>query len=100
MFKVSESVVIAQPAPQVFDAAANPERQLRWDPGTLKSVEQLTPGPLSQGSRYRGKFAGFGLVEYEYAEYQPDRKFSHKARVQAGDMLHLFEFQPVAAGTR
>ena len=52
MIEVSESVVIAREPADVFDIAADPERQLEWDAQTL-SVEKLTPGPLGRGARYR-----------------------------------------------
>ena len=64
--QVSYSADISHPGQQVFAASADPITQLKWDPGTLKSVEALTPGPPGKGSRYRGKFAGFGTVEYEF----------------------------------
>ena len=35
----------------------------------MKAVEKLTDGPLGKGSRYRGKFKGFGTIEYEFAEF-------------------------------
>ena len=63
MITISESAVIRRPVEEVFDAAADPQRQLEWDPGTLRSVEKLTPGPLGQGSRYRGDVKGSGVVE-------------------------------------
>lgn len=68
--------------------------------GALKSVEKLTPGPLAQGSRYRGRFKGFGTVDYEFAEYEPSRRFAHQARIKLGEMRHTFTFEKVPEGTR
>ena len=86
MITISESAVIRRPVEEVFDAAADPQTQLEWDPGTLRSVEKLTPGPLGQGSRYRGDFKGSGVVEYEYVEF--DRMGLSKEAEQAarGDL--------------
>ncbi|HEY0071066.1 MAG TPA: SRPBCC family protein [Chloroflexia bacterium] len=100
MFKVSETAIIERPPEEVFPVAADPQTQLKWDPGTLKSVEKLTAGPLGQGSRYRGKFKGFGTMEYEFAEYEPGRRFAHLAQMAMGKMRHVFTFEPVAQGTR
>lgn len=100
MRKVSETAVIPHSPGDVFDAAADPQTQLRWDQSTLKQVEALTPGPLTKGSRYRGKFKGFGTVEYEFAEYDPPRSFAHLAKIPLGRMRHTFSFEAVPEGTR
>jgi hypothetical protein len=84
----------------VFHAAADPERQLVWDAATLRSVEKLSPGALGPGARYRGDFKGFGKVEYEFAEYEPGRRFTHVARIKLGEMRHVFTFEEVPEGTR
>jgi hypothetical protein len=100
VFRVSESAVIERSPAEVFEVAADPYEQLKWDPGTLKSVEKLTPGPLGRGSRYRGEFKGFGTVEYEFDEFEPGRKFTHHTVVKMGEVRHLFEFEAVSEGTR
>ena len=71
MFILSESYIIKGPPAEVFDTAADPLTQLKWDPGTLKSVEKLTPEPLGRGSRYRGKFKCMGTVETSRYLFDP-----------------------------
>jgi hypothetical protein len=100
MKPIEESTVIRAPQSAVFAAASDPERQLEWDAGTLKSVQALTPGPLGKGSRYRGQFKGFGTVEYEFAAFEPDRTFAHEARMPLGTMRHTFTLEPTSEGTR
>lgn len=100
MLKVVETAVMERSAAELFAAAADPFTQLRWDSGTLKSVEKLGPGPLGQGARYRGTFKGFGVVEYDYADYDPPHRFSHRTTLKMGEMRHTFTFEPVAGGTR
>lgn len=100
MFKLSVSEIIKRPPADVFDTAADPHKQLEWDPDTLKSVEKLTTGPLALGSRYRGDFKGFGVVEYEFVEYERPRRFAHRAPMKMGEMHHIFTFEPVTEGTR
>ena len=100
MLRVSESVIIARAPHEIFDIAADPHEQLKWDPATLKHVEKLTPGPLAQGARYRGEFKGFGIVEYEFSTYEPGTRFAHHAPMNMGDMQHIFEFEAVPEGTR
>ncbi len=98
--RVTESATIAAPVEPVFDAAADPKRQLEWDPKMLRRVEQLTPGPLAQGARFRGSFKGFGDVEYEFIEFERPRRFAHLARIPAGRMTHRFTFEPAGDATR
>ena len=100
MLKVSETATIQRPPAEVFPVAADPHTQLQWDPETLKSVEKLTPGPLGQGSRYRGKFKGFGTMEYEFVEFESPRRFTHLAPMQMGKLRHVFTFEAVPGGTR
>src|ERR687888_549811 len=83
---ITEYAFIAQPTERVFDAAADPQLQLRWDAPTLRQVEKLTPGPLARGARYRGNFKGLGKVTYEFAEFEPGRAFQHVARMPMGEM--------------
>ncbi|MBI3243710.1 MAG: SRPBCC family protein [Chloroflexi bacterium] len=100
MFKISESFIIERPPIEVFPIAADPDNQLKWDSENLKKVEKLTAGPLGRGARYRGSFKGMGVVEYDYSEYEPGRRFAHHSVVGMGDMLHLLEFEAVPEGTR
>ena len=100
MFRVSESAIIERPRAEVFGVAADPHEQLKWDRGTLRNVEKLTPGPLGRGARYRGNFRGFGTVEYEYDVFEPGEKFTHRAAMKIADILHTFEFEEVPEGTR
>lgn len=100
MLHVAESIIIEQPQDLVFDTAADSETQLHWDPSTLQQVEKLTPGPIGQGARYRGKFKGLGTLEYEFAEYDRPRRFVHQTVMPLGEMRHVFTFEQVPGGTR
>jgi len=48
MFEVAESVTIQRPV-ELFDLAAVPETQLKWDAAALQRVEKLTQEPLGVG---------------------------------------------------
>lgn len=100
MLRVSESVIIPRAPAEIFDIAADSHTQLAWDAATLKQVEKLTPGPLAQGARYRGQFKGFGIVEYEFVEYEAPQRFAHHAMMKIGDLQHIFEFEAIPEGTR
>jgi uncharacterized protein YndB with AHSA1/START domain len=94
VFSVVESATIPRPPAEVFAAAADPHTQLTWDAATLKSVEQLSSGPLERGARFRGDFKGMGRVEYEFVEYEPPR------RMPLGEVRHVFTLEAADGGTR
>lgn len=96
--RVTVMATIHHPQEVVFRTAAYPEKEIEWDP-EMKAVEKLTDGPLGKGSRYRGKFKGFGTIEYEFAEFDEPRRFIHQARVAIGTFQHRFIFEPVNGGT-
>ena len=60
--RVADESVLPHPLPLVFATAADPFKQLEWDPLTLRRVEQLTDGPLGPGARYRGTFKDLSLI--------------------------------------
>ena len=100
MIEVTDSAVIHSAPERVFAVAADPQEQLKWDPGTLRAVEKLSSGPLAKGSRYRGDFKGYGTVEYDYTDFDPPRTFSHRATMKMGRMSHTFQFEAIPEGTR
>lgn len=100
MVRVRVETVIAAPVEEVFDVAADPERQLEWDASTLRSVVKLSEGPLAKGSRYRGTFKRMGTVEYEFAEFDRPHRFAHRAALKMGRSQHVFTFEGSAGGTR
>lgn len=100
MREVTDSALIKHPPERVFDAAAEAEKMLEWDGGYTKSIERLTSGPIQQGTRYRGRFKGFGTVEWEFSEYDRPRGFQHHSKMPFGNMFHTFAFEPVPEGTR
>lgn len=96
---ITTHIIPATPE-RVFEAAADPMTQLRWDAANLLEVEPLTSAPLAKGSRYRGRFKGMGTVEYEFAEFDRPRRFTHRTKVPFGTMSHELTFEPAAEGTR
>jgi uncharacterized protein YndB with AHSA1/START domain len=100
VIRIEVSETVHHPREAVFAAAADTEEQLRWDRETLKSVEKLTPGQIGQGARYRGRFKGFGIVEFEFAEFEAPRRLAVLARIKPGEMRHTFTFETAGDGTR
>ncbi len=100
MLSVTHSSLLPWPREEIFPVAADPERQLEWDAGTLKRVEKISPGPLGEGARYRGTFKGFGELEYDFVAYLPPAEFTHATTMRMGRMRHTFRFEPEPGGTR
>ena len=100
MVRVRVEQELPHPVESVFDAASDPQKQLQWDAGMLRSVQPITPGPLGKGSRYRGNFKQMGVVEYEYAQFDRPRRFEHRAQTKMGPSWHVFTFEPAAHGTK
>src|SRR5688572_21682633 len=96
MPSVSGTVVIQRPPASVFAAIEDPKVQMTFDP-MFRGVEQLTPGPIARGTRFRGDFKGMGKVEYEYADFEPGRRIVHAVRMPFGGMRHAFELAPEGA---
>jgi uncharacterized protein YndB with AHSA1/START domain len=101
MVAVSQSTVLNHPPERVFEAAADPMKQLEWDSAVMRSIEKLNPGPLAKGARYRGDFGRMGRnVEYEFEEYDPPRRFAHRTKSPMGILRHEFAFQSISGGTQ
>jgi hypothetical protein len=100
MFTVTDSQIIRRAPTAVFEAAADPQAQLKWDADALESVEKLTSGPLARGSRIRARFKALGTVEYEFVVYDPPRTFTWHSALPRWENWHAFDFEAVPDGTR
>jgi carbon monoxide dehydrogenase subunit G len=100
MIRVEYTGTVPKPPEVVFPVISDPQVQLEWDAATLLALTKLDGGELAKGSRYRGKFKGFGTVEYEFVEYQPNTRFGHLAKIPLGKMRHSFTLEPEGEGTR
>jgi hypothetical protein len=69
-------------------------------PGDAEERREADPRAAGTGSRYRGVFKGFGTVEYEFAEFDPPRRFTHVAEIKLGRMRHACTFEGADSGTR
>jgi hypothetical protein len=72
---------------------------MTYDGEMMRSVEQLTPGAIGKGSRFRGDFKRMGKVEYEYADFEQDRLIEHAVRMPFGSARHRFDFADAGSGT-
>jgi hypothetical protein len=53
------------------------EHEARWNPWAIE-VQTVTPGPIGPGSRFRGLYKRFGVVEQELADSQPPNRLTYR----------------------
>ena len=76
MARYEATVASRRGAADTFDYMATFSNAARWDPGTL-AAEQLDPGPVRAGTRFRltVAFGGRGMpLTYRITRYQPPRE--------------------------
>lgn len=100
MVEVNDTIEIDRPVNEVFGALADPNVQITYDGDMFRAVEQLTPGTIGKGTRFRGKFKGMGWVEYAYDEFEPNRLIQHGVRMPFGVVRHRFEFSSIGQRSR
>lgn len=87
MQAVVEYAILPHPVELVFRAAADPRVQLGWDP-KMTRVENFTRGRPANGARFRARFKILGIIEYEFAEFDPPWRFARRADTKAGELVH------------
>jgi uncharacterized protein YndB with AHSA1/START domain len=83
----------------VFDAVVHCGEFAAWNP-TITSSRQLTPDPIGEGARFEWKLRGFGTVEQELQEFEPNRRVRivpHHRSLAGG---HRFTFTDLGDRTR
>jgi ligand-binding SRPBCC domain-containing protein len=99
MVWVEDAVEIDQPVTEVFAALADPNVQIAYD-GDMKAVQQLTPGEIGKGTRFKVKLKGMGWVESSYDEFDQDRLIQIGVRLPFGPLRHRFDLTPTGQGSR
>src|SRR5687767_7280843 len=86
---VEDAAEIDRPVSEVFAALADPNVQIAYD-GGMKAVQQLTPGEIGRGTRFKVKLRGMGWVESSYDEFDQDRLIQIGVRLPFGALRHRF----------
>jgi len=93
-----EETFIVTPAPdETFQYLADIEHEPRWNPWAIE-VAQVTSGPIGPGSRFRGRYKRFGVVEQEIVEYVPPRRIVFRSNTMGAASV-TFDVQPHTDGT-
>jgi ligand-binding SRPBCC domain-containing protein len=99
MVGVEDATEIDRPVTEVFAAFADPNVQIAYD-GDMKAVQQLTPGEIGKGTRFKVKLKGMGWVESSYDEFDQDRLIQIGVRLPFGALRHRLDFTPTEQGSR
>jgi uncharacterized protein YndB with AHSA1/START domain len=100
---IAGEVVINRPIDVVFDFVADERNEPQYNP-RLRRVEQTTPGPIGQGTRFRAETtATMGRTAdmvIEYTDFERPRRLASSTRMAAMDIHGTLTFDAVPAGTR
>ena len=99
-FKMSEW--ISRPPRDVFDFITRPDNASKVVQ-SVKSMVQLTEGPVRVGSRYRETRLMRGKEEHaelEVVAYEPNQNYAVKNLTEGIETVYQYAFHPEANGTR
>ena len=99
-FKMSEW--ISRPPQEVFDFITTPDNASKVVQ-SVKSMVQLTEGPVRVGSRYRETRLMRGKEEHaelEVVAYEPNQNYAVKNLTEGIETVYQYAFHPEANGTR
>jgi uncharacterized protein YndB with AHSA1/START domain len=100
MIEVRQSVEIARSPADVFAFVTDPAQLSRWQDAV--AIEQLTPGPVGAGTRFREVHRALGRdrVEItEVAEFEPPHVFAMRV-IEGPPVDGRWTFEPAGAGTK
>lgn len=93
MTRVSGQVRIGRPVTEVFDVVADERNEPRFNP-SLAWVEQLTPGPVGAGTRFRAVLRrGRGTMDIEYTRFERPRLIASRTTMPAATFTGTLTFE-------
>ena len=101
MLRIKGEITIERPPEAVFDFVADERNEPRFNPQMLKA-EQVTPGPIGPGTRFRAEVARRGRpleMVIEFTDFERPRRLSSSTRMSAMDIRGTLTFDPVPEGT-
>jgi uncharacterized protein YndB with AHSA1/START domain len=102
MVPIAGEITIARPPEAVFDFVADERNEPRFNPRMLR-VEQLSPGPIGLGTRFRAEVTSRGRpleMVIEFTAYERPRRLSSSTRMSGMDVRGTLTFEAVSRGTR
>jgi len=102
MVKIQGSTVIARPVEEVFDFVADERNERKYNPH-LVWVEKVTPGPISEGTRWAAMVESRGRqldMDLEVTEYARPSRLGSTTSMPTAEISGAVTFLPDADGTR
>ena len=102
MARIEGELVSYRPVHEVFDVVADERNEPRYNPRICRA-EQLSPGPIGRGTRFRAEAVMLGRrtgMTMEYTTYERPRRLASSIHMPAADIAGALRFDPVANGTR
>jgi hypothetical protein len=99
--RVEGEILIQRPVEEVFDFVADERNEPRYNPH-MRRVEQLTPGAIGVGTRFRAEMVSMGRpieMIIEFTGYERPRRLLSATRMASMDLRGGLCFDPVAGGT-
>jgi Polyketide cyclase / dehydrase and lipid transport len=100
--RIEGAIAINRPVGEVFDFVADERNEPRYNPRILR-VEQLTPGPMGRGTRFRAETRAMGrrtAIAIRYTDFERPWRLASAIQMSAADISGTLTFEPVAGGTR
>lgn len=82
----------------VFDFLADLRNESRWNPRVI-SIEQVTPGPVGTGTRFRGIYRGIGRLETVLVACDRPSRIVFRSEGPRADISGTFRLTELADGT-
>lgn len=102
MINLDLGTLIDKPRKDVFAFVANPNNMSKWNAAVV-SLEQITPGALSVGSKYKsiGEMMGRRIEgEMQVSAYEPDTKCGFQVNAGPMQVNLTLAFKTVGTGTK
>jgi uncharacterized protein YndB with AHSA1/START domain len=100
VIRVGHSIDIARSPGDVFAYVTDPSKLGTWQ--DAEEIEQLTPGPVGPGTRFREVHKAMGRRRVEVTEvvvFEPGRRFDIRV-VHGVPVDGRWDFEPADGGTR
>jgi uncharacterized protein YndB with AHSA1/START domain len=99
---IEGEITIARPPEEVFDFVADERNEPRFNPQMVRA-EQVSPGPIGPGTRFRAEVASRGRpveMVIEFTDFERPRRLSSSTGMSVMDVRGTLTFDPVPEGTR
>ncbi len=80
-----------QPPQKVFDFLLDLPRENQWNPDVIE-MHEVTPAPRGKGTRFEGKYKGFGAMAIDVTEYDSPSHLAMRCTGKKMDIDIVFEF--------